>query len=75
MVVYFNVIVDVYPGLIPFGILVRSRRHWQGIGVVYRLKQLLARFLQPPHRAIIETLQALPDGRIELRQTVEGTLS
>jgi hypothetical protein len=26
MVAYFDVIVDVYPGLIPFGVFVRSRR-------------------------------------------------
>ena len=40
MAVYFDVVVDVYPGLIPFGIFIRPLGQRQSLGTVYRLKQL-----------------------------------
>ena len=66
--VHLDVVVDIHPCLEPLGILVGTLRQRQGFGPLHALKKLPARLTQPAHGTGVETLQALSDSGIELRQ-------
>jgi len=66
--VHLDVVVDIHSCLEPLGILVGTLRQRQGFGPVDSLKKLPARLTQPAHETGVETLQALSDSGIKLRQ-------
>ena len=75
MVVHFDVVIHLHPGFVPFGVFVGSGRQRQGIGPVNRFEKLPARFLELFQGTVIETLQALADGGVELAQAEESAMS
>lgn len=72
---YLDMVIDVDPHLLPVRVLVRhSRQGAQGRGV-HRLEHAPATSFQLLERPVVQLIQKLPDGLVQLGQTEEGAVA
>lgn len=71
VIVDFDVVVDVDGGNLPLGIFVGFVRQWQSMGLIEQDKELAARLLEFAQSSVVQTLQQLTNGTIEVGQSVE----
>src|SRR4030067_3212381 len=75
VVVHFDVIVDIDPGALPFGINIGMNREGFENRFFERFKQDPASTFEVLKGAVIESFQLLCDGFVELTETEEGSVS
>lgn len=72
MAVNLDVIVDVDAGFLPFGVFVSLEGEWFEIRLFNRFKLRMARAGQFFERLVIEQVEELPDGAVEIGQSEES---
>ena len=70
-----NVVIDMYPGLLPLGIFVRSYRESQHSWQINLLKPALPAAGQFSERTVVQKDKTFPDGGIGLSQAEEGPVT